>query len=87
MQQIGGTFRRAGQAVSGRAEVFLVVDPAQWYGSFVLPAEAELWEPGAYHLELAGGRHGDVTVSRVRLMQCGKAGGFTGSGPLMEPRE
>jgi len=89
MQQIAGTFRRDGRAVGDRADVFLVIDatrePVRWYGSFLLPADTALCEPGPYHLELVGGRHGEVFVSRVRLMQCGLVGGFTGRGPLMEP--
>jgi hypothetical protein len=91
MQQIAGTIRNEGQAVRDRAEVFLVIDarrePVRWYGSFLLPADTALSEPGPYHLELVDGRHGDVFVSRVRLMECGHVGGFTGCGPLMEPDE
>jgi len=87
MQQIAGRFRKDGHAVADGARVFLVVDArrerVRWYGSFLLPATAPLRKPGPYYLELADGRHGQVLVSRVRPMQCGHVGGFTGQGPLM----
>jgi len=87
MQQIGGTFRKDGHAVADRARVFLVIDARReqirWYGSFLVPAKAQLRQPGSYHLELSDGRQGTVLVSRVRTMQCGLVGGFVGEGPLV----
>lgn len=89
MQQTTGTLLQGGVILGPDAEIILVVDPtaepSPWYGSFVLPVGTELSEPGRYRLELADGRYGDVTVTRVRLLECAVVGAFTGDGPLREP--
>ena len=89
MQQTTGTLRQGDAILGSDADIILVIDPSTepmpWYGSFVLPVGAELCEPGPYHLELADGRHGDVTVTRVRLLEYARVGAFTGDGPLWEP--
>jgi hypothetical protein len=89
MQQITGTLRRGDAIVGPDADIVLVIDlstdPGSWYGSIVLPVGAELAEPGPYQLELADGRHGDVTMTRVRLLESAQVGAFTGRGPLREP--
>jgi len=87
--QTTGTLLQDGTVFGPDADIVLMIDPTEeptsWYGSFVLPVGAELAEPGRYRLELADGRHGDVTVTRVRLLECAVVGAFTGDGPLREP--
>jgi hypothetical protein len=89
VQQTTGTLLQGGVILGPDAEIILVIDPtaepSPWYGSFVLPVGTKLSKPGPYQLELADGRHGDVTVTRVRLLECALVGTFTGDGPLREP--
>ena len=87
MERVMGTFRREGQVVAEKADIFLQVDVGGpcllWYGSFELPPGAEMGDAGVYHLELVDGRHGDVTVSRPTVRSGYRYGGFTGRGPLL----
>jgi len=88
MERIKGTFRRNGQHVAEGADVFLYVDvsvePPMWFGSFELPPEAQMSQPGDYEVEFADGRHGIVTVSLRPLLGEFQYGGFTGNGALNE---
>ena len=87
MNRMSGTFRRRGQVVAERADVWVAVagsgQVALWYGSFRLPPHAVLEEAGEYELELEDGRHGTVTVSSPYLQRGYRVGGFTGRGPLL----
>ena len=70
MERVSGTFRREGRSVAEDAEVFLYLDvssvPPMWFGSFELPAGAQISQPGDYEVEFADGRHGAVALdSRV----------------------
>jgi hypothetical protein len=86
MEHVRGTFRKSGTPVVEDADIHLIVNVnRRWYGSFELPVDTPMQEPGAYTLQLQDGRYGDVVVTAIRCLVGCTVGQFAGNGPLHEP--